>query len=316
MVSMQLPRVSIMIPTYNQAGFLAEAIASALAQNWPNLEVIVGDDASSDSTPEVVARFMGDPRLRYLRRTENCGRVGNYRDLLYRQATGDYVVNLDGDDFYTDPGFIEAAVKGLVDPEVLIVAARTTWRANGRQVFSGAAGERLMTGLELLSALPDSRYHFQHMATLYRRESACSLDFYRSTSLSSDWESLYRLAAVGKVRFIDRVVGEWRQHEGNATATCEAESVIPSLMIWRTIYAASGLPVWRQMLRSAACEWSLLSGHCTTLSLRRPAWVLHLLAAYVREAGWRALFGVACPVALARVGISLLGVYRLRARLR
>lgn len=313
---MQTPRVSIMIPTYNQAEFLGEAIASALAQTWPDLEVIVGDDASSDSTPEVAARFMGDPRFRYLRRTENLGRVGNYRDLLYQQATGDYVVNLDGDDFYTDPGFIEAAVAGLSEPDVLIVTARTTWLANGRRVMSGAAGERLMTGLELLRALPDPRYHFQHMATLYRRESACCLDFYRSTSLSSDWESLYRLAAVGKVRFIDRVVGEWRQHEGNATAVREVGSVIPQLMIWRQIYAASGLSVWRQMLKSAACEWSLLGGNCAALSLCGNAGVLRLLEDYVRAVGWRALLGLMFPVALGKVLACLLGAYRLRAKLR
>lgn len=316
MPAVPMPKISIVIPTYNQAEFLGDAIASALAQTYPALEVIVGDDASIDSTPMVAARFIADPRFRYLRRTKNLGRVGNYRDLLYRQASGDYVVNLDGDDFYTDPGFIEAAVAGLSDPDVLIVTARTTWLANGRRVFSGAAGERLMTGYELLRGLPDSRYHFQHMATLYRRDAACRLDFYRSASISSDWESLYRLAAIGKVRFLDRVVGEWRQHEGNATAVLETESILAKLMIWRSIYAESGLPVWRQLLKSTACEWSLLGAHCAALSLCGNASVLRLLNAYLRAVGWRACLGLMSPMSMGKVLLGLLGAYRVRAKLR
>ena len=50
------PKVTIMIPTFNQAAFIGEAIGSALAQTYSNLEIIVGDDASTDATPEILAR--------------------------------------------------------------------------------------------------------------------------------------------------------------------------------------------------------------------------------------------------------------------
>jgi len=53
--------VTIMIPTYNQAEYIGEAIASALAQTYPVLEVLVGDDASTDDTPQIIARFLHDP---------------------------------------------------------------------------------------------------------------------------------------------------------------------------------------------------------------------------------------------------------------
>ena len=49
------PKVTIMIPTFNQAEFIGEAINSALAQTYLNLEIIVGDDASTDATPTILA---------------------------------------------------------------------------------------------------------------------------------------------------------------------------------------------------------------------------------------------------------------------
>ena len=51
------PKVTIMIPTFNQAAFIGEAIDSALAQTYSNLEIIVGDDASTDATPQILAKI-------------------------------------------------------------------------------------------------------------------------------------------------------------------------------------------------------------------------------------------------------------------
>jgi len=81
-------KVTIMIPTYNQSAFILNAINSALDQNYPNLEVIVGDDASTDTTSEIL-KTIDDSRLKIVRNTFNLGRVGNYRNLLYNHASGD-----------------------------------------------------------------------------------------------------------------------------------------------------------------------------------------------------------------------------------
>ncbi len=105
------PKVSVMIPTFNQAHLVGEAIESALAQTYENLEVIVADDASTDDTPEVVGDFTNDPRLSYYRNSTNLGRVANYHRTLYERATGDWVVNLDGDDYFTDQEYIYTAIQ-------------------------------------------------------------------------------------------------------------------------------------------------------------------------------------------------------------
>ncbi|HEY1869535.1 MAG TPA: glycosyltransferase family 2 protein, partial [Chitinophagaceae bacterium] len=105
------PLVSIMIPAYNQAEVLGTAIESALSQDYPHLEVVVSDDCSTDETKAVLKKFETDTRLRYYRNTQNSGRVANYKKTLEQYVNGDWVVNLDGDDYFTDLSFISKAIQ-------------------------------------------------------------------------------------------------------------------------------------------------------------------------------------------------------------
>src|SRR5690242_14976762 len=91
----QQPSVSVIIPTYNRARFVGEAVASALAQTLPPLEVIVVDDGSTDDTADVVAR-LNDPRVVYLRQ-ENAG-PATARNTGVEAARGDLIALLDSDD--------------------------------------------------------------------------------------------------------------------------------------------------------------------------------------------------------------------------
>src|SRR5215210_7479587 len=85
--------VSVIIPCYNQAHFLGEAIESVLAQNHPRFEILVVDDGSTDDTSEVAARY---PEVRCLRQ-ENRG-LAAARNAGLRSSEGEYVVFLDADD--------------------------------------------------------------------------------------------------------------------------------------------------------------------------------------------------------------------------
>jgi glycosyltransferase involved in cell wall biosynthesis len=229
-------KVTIMIPTFNQAVFIREAIDSALAQTYKNLEVIVGDDASTDATPEIVAKI-NDPRLKYVRYASNLGRVANYRNLLCNHATGDYVVNLDGDDYYNDPNFISEAVSLIADDrEVVMVAARASWKISNKEHISDIPDINEATGLFIAKKLPNKKYFIKHMATLYAREEAIRIGFYSTNSNSSDWESLYRLAIRGKVKYLDRIVGVWRIHGHNESSTTNYKKLIENLQIWPSIY--------------------------------------------------------------------------------
>ena len=73
------PKVTILIPTYNQERFIDRAIASALWQDHPSLEVVVLDDASTDGAGRAARAWSHDPRFRYACNERNLGRVENYR---------------------------------------------------------------------------------------------------------------------------------------------------------------------------------------------------------------------------------------------
>ena len=104
------PKVSIVIPVYNGSDYLREAIDSALAQSWRNVEVIVVNDGSDDGgKTEEIARSYGE-RLRYFRK-ENGG-VASALNRGVREMTGDFFAWLSHDDVYP-PGRIEAQVDAM-----------------------------------------------------------------------------------------------------------------------------------------------------------------------------------------------------------
>ncbi len=102
------PLVSIIIPTYNQSEFLAEAIESVVGQTYQPIELIVVDDGSTDQTPMVIEKYPG--RLVAMHQ-QNSGAAAA-RNLGASKAKGDYLVFLDGDD-KLDPNYLPEAVKLL-----------------------------------------------------------------------------------------------------------------------------------------------------------------------------------------------------------
>ena len=99
------PLVSVIIPTYNHAPYLGEAIQSVLRQTYENYEIIVVDDGSTDNTREVVAKF--GEKIRYIQQ-DNQG-LSAARNTGIRAAKGELIGLLDADDLY-EPEFMETLV--------------------------------------------------------------------------------------------------------------------------------------------------------------------------------------------------------------
>lgn len=89
-------KVSIIIPVYNLAGYIAESIRSCIDQTYRNIEVIVVNDGSTDESELEIKPFLNDSRIRYISQ-ENSG-VSAARNRGIELATGDYLTFLDGDD--------------------------------------------------------------------------------------------------------------------------------------------------------------------------------------------------------------------------
>jgi glycosyltransferase involved in cell wall biosynthesis len=97
---MPRPLVSIVVPVYNDAAFLAGSLESIVKQTYNDFEVIISDDGSSDHSSDIAEQFTRrDPRFRLYTNPTNLGMTGNWNSAL-RQARGRYVAKLDADDAF------------------------------------------------------------------------------------------------------------------------------------------------------------------------------------------------------------------------
>jgi glycosyltransferase involved in cell wall biosynthesis len=103
---MHKPLVSIIIPTYNRAHCIEQAIRSALKQTFRDFELIIADDGSTDGTEQAVTR-MGEPAVRFVRKAN--GGCSSARNFGVANASGKYVAFLDSDDEW-DPRWLETTV--------------------------------------------------------------------------------------------------------------------------------------------------------------------------------------------------------------
>ncbi|MBO9592158.1 MAG: glycosyltransferase family 2 protein [Niabella sp.] len=234
------PLVTIAIPTFNQERYIETAITSALNQDYPNLEIIVCDDNSTDRTFEMINKIR-DPRVKIYRTTSNLGRVANYRYILYQLAKGDWMVMLDGDDYYSDPTFISGALKQVnEDPDLVmyVAAASSLIENSGELVPAPIFLKHQLTKLKGLDyVLGFYKYGAigQHFAVIYKRSLALATNFYSLDSLGADTDSICRLALKGFVLIEKKWVGVWRSHGNNASYTLSVTNVDKEVKMLRSI---------------------------------------------------------------------------------
>lgn len=107
-----MPRVSLGLPVYNGERHLASALDSLLGQSYRDLEVVVGDNASTDRTPQICRNYAErDPRLRYERHERNLGAAPNYNH-VFRRARGELFKWAAHDDVLA-PEFVARCVEAL-----------------------------------------------------------------------------------------------------------------------------------------------------------------------------------------------------------
>lgn len=101
--------VSIIMPSYNTAKYIAESINSVLAQTYTNWELLIVDDCSTDNTDEIVQPFLSDERIKYFKNEKNSGAAVS-RNKALREAKGKWIAFLDSDDLWF-PEKLEKQIK-------------------------------------------------------------------------------------------------------------------------------------------------------------------------------------------------------------
>ena len=133
------PLVSVVVPAYNRTRYLGAAIESALAQTYPNIEILVSDDCSKEDLHGAVVSRYTDPRVKYHRNPTNLGMGLNTWGALIR-AGGKYVATLHDDDIW-EPDFVASLVAPMERDESLSIAFCDHWVIDEAGTLNVAASD-------------------------------------------------------------------------------------------------------------------------------------------------------------------------------
>lgn len=213
-------KVSVIVATFNQQDSIGRTLDSILAQRFDgDYEIIIGDDASTDSTEAVCRRYQAlyPDKIVYLRRPENMGVVANYFDCIGR-ARGRYIADCAGDDYWSDPDKLQRQTDFLdANPDVSMVL--TDWLCRDEtsgELFRSPSNPEInaLTRFEPGQLLPDiiSGSRTLHLCSaLYRKDLIANAvaknpDIYTDPLYScEDQQILLTMARDGAVAILPQV---------------------------------------------------------------------------------------------------------------
>jgi glycosyltransferase involved in cell wall biosynthesis len=227
-------RVSVIVPTYNRREMVCEAVESALAQTYGDIEVIVVDNGSTDGTAEAVGQF--GSKVRCVRLA--IPGLSEARNEGMRQAGGEFIAFLDNDDLWT-PDKLERQMPLFRDPAtVLVYGDSTFFRRKGEPLGRYSRLHPPARGWVQPDLFMDL---FMHPSTLvFRRrvlERAGCFDL--RFRIAEEYDFLMRLSEAGAFDFVPEPVAWIRLHAQN-------ESRLRRLRLWQETAIVCGEAVSRR----------------------------------------------------------------------
>jgi len=207
--------VSVIIPCYNQARFLAQAIDSVLGQTHADYEIIVVDDGSPDNVPDITASY---PLVRYVRQG-NQG-LGAARNTGIRESKGSCLVFLDADDRLL-PHALETGLKCLkAHPDCAFVAGRCNWVTLDGSILPSPAQPTVESDHYRQLLIDNCRIYT--MTAMFRRWVFDVVGGYdTSLAAAEDWDLNLRIGRRFPICLHSDVVGEYLRHEGGISRNAE-----------------------------------------------------------------------------------------------
>lgn len=213
---MPLAKVTALIPTYNSARYICDAVDSVLAQTHPIHEVLVVDDGSTDDTAAVLRRYRS--KIRYIRQS-NAGPPAA-RNTGLAQVTGDFIALLDSDDLWVPEkterqmeyieqhptcGFVYSDMKTFDETGVIEESVKISRNLNlpSGYIFPQLFDETL----------------FQTSALLIRKDCIGVGGFDTTLRMGDDYEFFMRIARHYEAGYVDQRLVLYRQHPSQGTRT-------------------------------------------------------------------------------------------------
>ena len=212
-----MPKVSVIIPTYNRGNLIHGAIESVSAQTYQDFEIIVVDDGSSDQTRSKLAAFRKDNKIRYIFQ-ENRG-SSSARNRGGREAEGEYLAFLDSDDLFLPTKLEKQAAVLETEPDFAMVQSFfAKFRASPEEEL-GTRKTKFFSGHIYPQILTYWSYLMNPSCILIRKSVFEELGgFDESMPSAEDLDFFRRVARKYPIGLVPEVLAKIRVHEGNKTA--------------------------------------------------------------------------------------------------
>ena len=214
------PSISVIMAAYNAERFILRSVQTVLAQTFADFELLVVNDASTDSTLNILAGI-DDPRLRVLTNPVNLGPVGS-RNRAADVARGRYIAIADADDLNHPTRFARQIAHLEDNPATLVLASEMTTLTDGnirRTRMAGSLNPRLVDWM-LHIGNPVG-----HPSVIFRADLLQKLGVYLRDEMryAEDFDFLHRALAFGNICVQPETLVIYRLHGGNLTTTRKAE---------------------------------------------------------------------------------------------
>lgn len=215
--------VSVIIPNYNHSKYLVQRISSVLNQTYPNFEVIILDDCSTDNSREIIERYRIHPKVVQIMYNQvNSGSTFKQWERGIEMARGEWIWIAESDD-WCEPSFLETLIDGVRGNQNISLAYaqsyymlgnnRIKWISQQRQLEAVMIGTEFIPNRMLLG-----NGIFNASMALFRKEIYRQISpEYTRYSFCGDWIFWGELASKGAVFISGKVLNYFRNHEGDVS---------------------------------------------------------------------------------------------------
>lgn len=236
------PRVTIIITTYNRAHLLENAINGALIQNYQNLEIIIADNASSDNTSGIVAKYLSRGNIKYIRHDRNIGSLANHNSALRDYASGEWVIFVSDDDYLDTDTFVTDAIDLIKDygfeKVAFLQTGFYTLYPDGEKVLGVPRIEKDIDYFKCGQYFLDyfNIRHFSFTTTIFNRDLALKFNIFNDDHYGTDVELMLLMSLYNDVILVKKPYGVYRIHDGQLYGSSEQENLFKMFSTYESVY--------------------------------------------------------------------------------
>ena len=259
-------KISVIIPNYNYARYLDQAIESVLVQSYENIELIVVNNGSTDNSLEVLEKY--EDKIRLINQP-NLGQSGA-RNSGLSLSSGEFIAFLDADDFW-EPNKLEMQISIMNDDTQLVYCGITPFKEPGNEKLQSVLPKYKGSCTNFFIDLPGASIVLSGESTaLFSRELLEEVGIF-DTELNSTagWDFFRRCSRLTKFDFVSESLVNYRLHSSNMSNS-NTKVILDMRRAYSKLFKdnAWSIPMKKQLSISRTLEWSYLKTYLRTYDFK------------------------------------------------